>query len=94
MKKLEKCVEQELYQARKAVDVAMSAVHVASTSGIGFELSKPLNILYKELDAHRQLLGVYIGERKAEDYYSTEVAEPQSWKAYKNMNLSSEEVTK
>ena len=84
-------VEQELYQARKAIDIAMSAVHKASNSGIGFELSKPLNILYKELDAHRQLLGVYIGERKAEDYYSTEVAEPQSWKAYKNMNLSSED---
>ena len=92
MEKLKKeQVEQELYQARKAIDIAMSAVHRASTSDIGFELSKPLNILYKELDAHRQLLGVYIGERKAADYYSTEVAEPQSWKAYKNMNLPHEE---
>ena len=87
---LKEQVEQELYQARKAVDMAMSAVHRASTSDIGFDLSKPLNILYKELDAHRQLLGVYIGERKAEGYYSTEVAEPQSWKAYKNLNCKEE----
>jgi len=86
---MEKELENELYQARKSVDIAMSHIHRASNNAsIDFDLSKPLNILYKELDAHRILLAVYLDEIKLSNVMTREfdVAEPQSWKAYKNLN--------
>jgi hypothetical protein len=86
MKLSNKDVEEELYQAREFITIAMTHIQQASTSHLGFSLSRPLNILYKELDSHRQLLQVYLGERKIEGV-SLDVAEPQSWKAYKNMNV-------
>ena len=86
---MDKELENELYQARKSIDIAMSHVHRASNNAsINFDLSKPLNILYKELDTHRILLAVYLGEIKR-NYIMTkvfDVAEPQSWKAYRNLN--------
>uniref|UniRef100_A0A6M3LFM5 Uncharacterized protein n=1 Tax=viral metagenome TaxID=1070528 RepID=A0A6M3LFM5_9ZZZZ len=85
---MDKQVEEELYQARKCVDIAMSHIHRASNMDIGFDLSKPLNILYKELDTHRILLGIYLKEIDENNVMTREfdVAEPQSWKAYRNLN--------
>jgi len=64
--------------------------------GIGFDLSKPLNILYKELDTHRILLGVYIGEIDKDNVMTRQfdVAEPQSWRAYRNLNQGEKAVGK
>lgn len=96
MENMDKQTENELYQARKCIDIAMSHVHRASNMGIGFDLSKPLNILYKELDTHRILLGVYIGEIDKDNVMTRQfdVAEPQSWRAYRNLNQGEKAVGK
>lgn len=71
-------------QAEMLISGAMCHIHNVSTSGIGFDLSKPLNILYKELDTHRQLLLVYLGDKPP--VYDGDATEPQSWQAYRNLN--------
>jgi hypothetical protein len=74
------------------IDIAQAKIHRLSTSRIGFDLSKPLNILYKELEASKQLLMLYSKERTPDELRimirraEIEVIPPQSIKAYFNMN--------
>ena len=87
--KLTKTQIEMLHSAMMDIDVAQTKIHQVSTSNLGFSLSKPLNILYKELDAHRWLLMFYTGEAKRIE--PSEIAEPQSTKAFKNLNGYKEE---
>lgn len=87
---MEAKAEGQLVQARKLINIAAMHIQEVSTSGIGFELSKPLNILYKELQATRYLLYVYSGAKSIKElegeFDGLGIAQPSSVKAYINMN--------
>ncbi len=80
------------YSAQTDIYVAQTKIHRLSTSGIGFDLSKPLNIMYKELEAMRYLLMVYSKDKKLKELREIlhesglGISTPQSLKAYFNLN--------
>lgn len=56
-------VKARLENALKYVTIAGTELDSASSMGLGFELSKPLNIAFKELELMRYLLYTYLGEK-------------------------------
>lgn len=87
---MDKDSEEALVQARKYIDIASMHIDRVSTKGLGFELGKPLNILFKELQAARFLLYAYTGEKSVkeleEDLDGLGISQPASTRAYINMN--------
>ena len=88
---MEQQVLDKLKNAKRHIEVAMSEVQNASIMELGFDLSKPLNILYKELRAAEWLLMIYLGDKSIADLkiiseHGIEVVTPQSIQAFLNLN--------
>jgi hypothetical protein len=80
--------EKTLHNAAQHLGVAMSEVDKASRLARGFENSKPLNILYKELRAGVMLLDKYLGKVEKLPSRGYEVPTPTSINTYINLNRS------
>ena len=87
---MEDKVKERLENARKHITIAGCELDSASSMGIGFELSKPLNIAFKELELMRYLLYTYLGEKTIPELEETMdvlgIVNLNSVKAYLNMN--------
>lgn len=83
-------VKLRLENALKHISIAGSELGSASTMDLGFELSKPLNIAFKELDLLRYLLFVYLDKKTILELEQTAditgIVNLNSVKAYLNMN--------
>ena len=83
-------VKAKLRNALKYITVAGVELDGASSMGLGFELSKPLNIAFKELELMRYLLYTYLGDKTITELEATidaiGMVNLNSVKAYLNMN--------
>lgn len=87
---MEDRVKERLENAHKHITIAGTELDSASSMGLGFELSKPLNIAFKELELMRYLLYTYLGEKTIPELEEAMdvlgVVNLNSVKAYLNMN--------
>ena len=85
MKELTEELQDKLRRATGNLLAAQIQIHEVSNSDIGFDRSKPLNVLYKELCASQMLLLVYTGDKEINEI-SIDIAEPTSIRIFKNVN--------